>query len=88
VTHYRFSISWSRILPDGIGSINQAGLSYYKRLIASLNAAKIKPLVICLSTISFTNYQILLLMKLNMTGCALFLGFATSARGQRWLAQS
>ena len=33
IRHFRFSISWPRILPQGIGSINQAGLDYYKKLI-------------------------------------------------------
>uniref|UniRef100_A0A3Q3BC57 Lactase n=1 Tax=Kryptolebias marmoratus TaxID=37003 RepID=A0A3Q3BC57_KRYMA len=34
VTHYRFFISWSRVLPDGTTShINEAGLSYYDRLV-------------------------------------------------------
>ena len=26
---YRFSIDWSRILPDGTGKINQKGLQFY-----------------------------------------------------------
>ncbi|KAM8808124.1 LOW QUALITY PROTEIN: cytosolic beta-glucosidase-like [Eudromia elegans] len=31
LTHYRFSLSWSRLLPDGTtGFINQKGISYYK----------------------------------------------------------
>ncbi|NXA36089.1 LPH hydrolase, partial [Eudromia elegans] len=46
VSHYRFSISWSRVLPDGtIGYVNEAGLSYYERLIDALLAANIKPQV-------------------------------------------
>ena len=28
---YRLSISWPRILPDGTGSINEAGLAFYDR---------------------------------------------------------
>ncbi|KAG8125102.1 hypothetical protein E2320_020395 [Naja naja] len=33
-THYRFSVSWPRILPDGTTKqINEAGLKYYERLI-------------------------------------------------------
>lgn len=31
--NFRFSISWSRILPNGQGRINQKGLSFYHRLI-------------------------------------------------------
>lgn len=46
VSHYRFSISWSRILPDGTTKyINEAGLNYYVRLIDALLAANIKPQV-------------------------------------------
>src|ERR1700688_4802222 len=28
---YRFSISWSRVLPEGTGRVNQAGLDFYRR---------------------------------------------------------
>lgn len=46
VTHYRFSISWSRILPNGQNSnINEAGIDYYNRLIDGLIVANIQPLV-------------------------------------------
>ena len=33
---YRFSVSWPRILPDGKGRINQAGLDFYSRLVDGL----------------------------------------------------
>ncbi|HFK5503807.1 GH1 family beta-glucosidase [Elizabethkingia anophelis] len=33
IRNYRFSISWSRILPEGTGLINQAGIDFYNRLI-------------------------------------------------------
>ncbi|HFK5528228.1 TPA: GH1 family beta-glucosidase [Elizabethkingia anophelis] len=33
ICNYRFSISWSRILPEGTGLINQAGIDFYNRLI-------------------------------------------------------
>ena len=33
---YRFSISWSRIFPEGRGRINQAGLDFYARLVDGL----------------------------------------------------
>ncbi|XP_041856893.1 lactase-phlorizin hydrolase-like [Melanotaenia boesemani] len=44
VTHYRFSISWPRVLPDGTTNhINEAGLNYYQRLVDALLAANIQP---------------------------------------------
>jgi beta-glucosidase len=33
IPNFRFSISWSRILPDGAGRINQAGINYYNNVI-------------------------------------------------------
>jgi beta-glucosidase/6-phospho-beta-glucosidase/beta-galactosidase len=45
VTHYRFSIAWTRILPDGVGAINQLGVDYYDKLIDGLLAAGIEPMV-------------------------------------------
>ncbi|KAH0621363.1 hypothetical protein JD844_022550 [Phrynosoma platyrhinos] len=46
VTHYRFSISWPRILPDGTTKhINEAGLNYYEKLVDGLLAANIQPQV-------------------------------------------
>jgi beta-glucosidase len=40
---YRFSISWSRVLPSGAGAINDKGLDYYKRLVDALLARNIAP---------------------------------------------
>uniref|UniRef100_A0A3P8SBF0 Lactase n=1 Tax=Amphiprion percula TaxID=161767 RepID=A0A3P8SBF0_AMPPE len=43
VTHYRFSVSWPRVLPDGTNkNINEAGLNYYHRLLDALKAANIQ----------------------------------------------
>lgn len=42
---YRFSLSWSRILPDGIGSVNEKGINFYDRLIDELKAAGIEPYI-------------------------------------------
>lgn len=43
VKHYRFSISWSRILPEGRGSVNEAGVDFYKRLVDCLQRYGITP---------------------------------------------
>jgi beta-glucosidase len=40
---YRFSISWSRILPEGTGPVNQKGLDFYRRLVEALREAGIAP---------------------------------------------
>ena len=42
---YRFSISWSRVLPDGIGRVNEKGLQFYSDLVDELKANGIEPLV-------------------------------------------
>lgn len=42
---YRFSIAWSRILPQGTGAINERGLDFYDRLVDELLAANITPFV-------------------------------------------
>ena len=36
VDSYRMSISWSRVLPNGKGKLNEAGLDYYKRVFDAL----------------------------------------------------
>src|SRR5271157_3792780 len=40
---YRFSIAWPRVLPEGYGKVNTAGLDFYNRLIDGLLAAGITP---------------------------------------------
>lgn len=42
---YRLSLSWPRILPDGTGSVNEAGLAFYDSLIDRLLNAGIEPYV-------------------------------------------
>jgi beta-glucosidase len=40
---YRFSLSWSRILPAGRGAVNPRGLDFYSRLIDALLESGITP---------------------------------------------
>ncbi|MET9962287.1 GH1 family beta-glucosidase [Streptomyces sp. NPDC006326] len=40
---YRFSVSWSRVLPEGHGRVNRAGLDFYDRLVDELCARGIAP---------------------------------------------
>jgi beta-glucosidase len=40
---YRFSVSWSRVLPEGVGRVNEKGLDFYRRLVDALRAAGIEP---------------------------------------------
>jgi len=42
---YRFSVSWSRVLPEGTGRVNPAGLDFYSRLVDELLANGIEPLL-------------------------------------------
>jgi len=42
---YRFSVSWSRLLPAGGGPVNTAGLDFYDRLVDALLEAGITPFV-------------------------------------------
>ena len=42
---YRFSIAWSRVLPEGTGRVNAAGLDHYDRLVDALLEHGIQPLV-------------------------------------------
>lgn len=45
LTAYRFSVSWSRVLPEGTGRVNQKGLDFYSRLVDELLANGIEPLL-------------------------------------------
>src|SRR3954447_759170 len=42
---FRFSIAWPRVLPQGRGDVNQAGLDFYDRLVDELLANGIEPFV-------------------------------------------
>ena len=43
LTAYRFSISWSRIFPEGMGAVNKKGLDFYDRLVDEMQTAGIRP---------------------------------------------
>jgi beta-glucosidase len=45
INTYRLSISWTRILPNGIGEINQKGIDFYNKLIDTLLKYNIIPFV-------------------------------------------
>ena len=42
---YRFSVAWPRIMPQGRGAINQAGLDFYDHLVDGLLEAGITPFI-------------------------------------------
>jgi len=42
---YRLSLAWTRLLPEGIGRPNPAGVDFYSRLVDALLAAGIRPMV-------------------------------------------
>ena len=43
VNAYRMSIAWGRVLPEGSGKLNQAGVDYYKRCFEKLLKHGIEP---------------------------------------------
>jgi len=42
---YRFSASWSRVLPEGRGRVNPPGLGFYERLVDALLEQGIQPML-------------------------------------------
>lgn len=42
---YRLSVSWPRVMPTGVGAVNEAGLGFYDRLVDELLEAGIDPWV-------------------------------------------
>jgi beta-glucosidase len=42
---FRFSIAWPRVLPEGRGRVNEAGLDFYDRLVDELLSHEIEPFV-------------------------------------------
>ncbi|MBP6181074.1 family 1 glycosylhydrolase [Flavobacterium sp.] len=59
VNSYRFSLDWSRIIPDGTGAVNEKGLAHYDLLIDDLKAAGIEPVV----TLYHFDYPFVLVQK-------------------------
>jgi beta-glucosidase len=59
INAYRFSLDWSRIIPDGTGAPNEKALAHYDLLIDDLLAAGIEPVV----TIYHFDYPAVLLQK-------------------------
>ncbi|WP_051199912.1 GH1 family beta-glucosidase [Flavobacterium subsaxonicum] len=45
IPNFRFSFSWSRLLPNGTGVVNQAGIDYYNKLIDYMLQCGIEPWV-------------------------------------------
>jgi len=45
VQTYRFSLAWTRLLPNGRGTVNQPGVDFYNRIIDALLEANIQPFV-------------------------------------------
>jgi 6-phospho-beta-galactosidase len=41
----RISIAWSRVIPDGVGEVNEEGLAFYDRLIDECLANGVEPVV-------------------------------------------
>lgn len=59
INAYRMSLDWSRIIPDGVGAVNEKALAHYDQLFDDLLAADIEPLV----TIYHFDYPAVLLQK-------------------------
>jgi beta-glucosidase len=45
ITAYRFSISWARLMPEGVGKINEKGIQHYSLFIDDLLASGIEPMI-------------------------------------------
>jgi beta-glucosidase len=41
----RFSVSWPRVIPHGVGEVNRAGLDFYSRVVDACLAAGVEPWV-------------------------------------------
>ena len=43
VDAYRFSVAWPRVIPEGVGEVNEKGLDFYDRLVDRLLERNLKP---------------------------------------------
>ncbi|KPV44600.1 GH1 family beta-glucosidase [Alicyclobacillus ferrooxydans] len=43
LSSYRFSLAWTRLFPTGSGTLNEAGLDFYRRLVDGLLEAGVQP---------------------------------------------
>ena len=59
VNAYRFSLDWSRIIPDGTGAVNERALAHYDQLIDDVKAAGLEPVV----TLYHFDYPAVLMQK-------------------------
>ena len=42
---YRFSVAWTRILPEGTGTVNQKGIAFYNQVIEACRKYGIEPVI-------------------------------------------
>ena len=47
VKHYRFSISWSRLLPEGTGRVNEQAVAMYRDMIIEMKKMASRPISRC-----------------------------------------
>jgi beta-glucosidase len=45
LSSYRFSVSWPRLIPDGLGPVNVKAVEHYRQFIVDLKAAGIRPMM-------------------------------------------
>lgn len=45
IEHYRFSLSWARLMPQGTGSVNEKGIALYRDMILEMKKNGITPYI-------------------------------------------